>query len=227
MQDVLIVAATKPEILPLLQYFNAHQTANSDIYQIMEKDNSVITALITGIGIHNTIFSLTNHLHKYNPDLLLNAGIAGSFNLTDLLPGSVVEVKMDRFGDVGAEDKDSTFLDSFELGLETPDQYPYSDGWIVCDTLPYFNYLQKVKAITVNKVHGFADSIQRIKTKYNPDIESMEGAAFHFVAKKMNLKAAQIRAVSNFVAPRNRSEWKIKEAIHILNQNLIQFVETM
>jgi futalosine hydrolase len=225
MSDVLIVSATRLEILPLLQNFGIGVTTDSDT-DLISLPHTKVSVLITGVGIHRMTFSLTAALHHTKPGLLVNAGIAGSFDPESVRTGDLVGVAKDRFGDLGAEDKDGSFLDIFDLGLDTSVNPFMNEGWITPAPFKYFTDLRQVKSITVNKVHGSDESIQKMKTKYNPDTESMEGAAFHFVAYKMNIPSVQIRAISNYVEPRNRNNWKINDAVQILNERLINFVDS-
>ena len=53
----------------------------------------------------------------------------------------------------------------------------------------------------------------------------MEGAAFHYVCLKEHVPFAQVRAISNFVTPRDKSQWQMKKAITNLNKWLIKFIE--
>jgi futalosine hydrolase len=52
----------------------------------------------------------------------------------------------------------------------------------------------------------------------------MEGAALHYVCLQMNRPFLQIRAISNYVTPRNRAAWKIGEAVMALNAQLIDWL---
>lgn len=226
MSDVLIVSATRLEILPLLQYFGIGVTADSDV-ELISLPNTKASVLITGVGIHRMTFSLTAALHHIKPGLLINAGLAGSFDSESIKTGDLVTVSRDRFGDLGAEDKDGSFLDIYDLGLDALSNPFMKDGWITPAPVKYFGDHRQVTSITVNKVHGSDESIKKIKAKYNPDTESMEGAAFHFVACKMNIPSVQIRTISNYVEPRNRNNWKINDAVQILNERLISFVDSL
>jgi futalosine hydrolase len=58
-------------------------------------------------------------------------------------------------------------------------------------------------------------------------VETMEGAAFMFACIKMNVPCMQIRSISNYVEVRNKSNWRMKEAIENLNQLLIQFLKSV
>jgi futalosine hydrolase len=77
--------------------------------------------------------------------------------------------------------------------------------------------IRDVKGITVNTVHGNTASIRKIVKKFNPDIESMEGAAFFFACAQFQIPCLQIRAVSNYVERRNKKNWKLDLAIKNLN----------
>ena len=65
----------------------------------------------------------------------------------------------------------------------------------------------------MNTVHGNERSIARVTERFNPDVESMEGAAFMYACLIHGVPFAQVRAVSNIVERRNRAAWKLDEAI--------------
>ena len=54
--------------------------------------------------------------------------------------------------------------------------------------------LKSVNGITVNRVNGSESSIQKIVQQFNPEVESMEGAAVAYVCSKMNVKWVQFRS---------------------------------
>jgi futalosine hydrolase len=60
---------------------------------------------------------------------------------------------------------------------------------------------------------------------FSPEIESMEGAALHFVALHQNIPFIQMRSISNWVGERDKSKWKIKEAISNLNNELKKIID--
>jgi futalosine hydrolase len=79
----------------------------------------------------------------------------------------------------------------------------------------------------VNKVHGAEMSISATAAKLNPQLESMEGAAFFYACSQFSLPSIQIRAVSNYVERRNRDQWNIPLAIDNLNQFLCTFMKDL
>jgi futalosine hydrolase len=208
--DILIVAATEMEIKPLLA----------------RTGGLGFDHLITGVGMTATTYALTRRLQHNHYDFVLQAGVGGSYGQNFGL-GDVVFVNSDQFGDLGAEDHED-YLDIFEMGLLAGDTPPFSDRALLAPLVTMHEKidLPRVKGLTVNTVSGNARTIQRRIEKYGCIIESMEGAAFHYVCLHENVPFAQVRAISNFVIPRDRSQWKMKEAIINLNDWLIAFLQS-
>ena len=183
-----------------------------------ESRNAEIEFLITGVGMVTTAFSLGKHLATHHYDLIVNLGIAGSFD-RDIVLGEVVEVVEDSLSELGAED-DLTFLPIETLG--------FGESIFETDTrLSTYTdqQLKQVTAITVNTVHGQEQSIQKLTGRIQPQLESMEGAAFFYACKQVGVPCLQIRAVSNYVEKRNRDAWQIALAIKNLNMFASEFLE--
>ena len=85
--------------------------------------------------------------------------------------------------------------------------------------------LPAVHGITVNTVHGNDASIAAIVRRCEPQVESMEGAAFMYACLIHGLPFAQVRAVSNVVEKRNRGAWKIAEAIRRLGETALGILD--
>ena len=58
-------------------------------------------------------------------------------------------------------------------------------------------------------------------------VESMEGAALHYVCLKEKIPFLQIRSVSNYIGERNKKNWNMKESIANLNLELIKIITTI
>ena len=80
--------------------------------------------------------------------------------------------------------------------------------------------------MTVNKVTGTKSSIASLQQDYDVDLETMEGAAFYYCCNLHRIEAAQIRAVSNYVEPRNKNNWEIPMAIEALNAVAVEMIKT-
>jgi futalosine hydrolase len=113
------------------------------------------------------------------------------------------------------------------MGLLEKNDPPYTDGTLVTPMFPIHNkiVMPRVNGVTVNTVSGNKSTIKRLYEKYGCATESMEGAAFHYVCLQERVPFAQVRAISNYVIPRDKSQWKMREAIINLNNWLIGFLE--
>jgi futalosine hydrolase len=222
--QLLLTAATSLEITPVLQWLNDNFYPISDFH--FQKEHLDIKVLITGVGIANTAASIGLILGKQNYNLVINAGICGSFNRY-LQIGEVVNVISERFGDLGIEESDSSFKDIFEAGLAYPDQFPFTGELLANPAAEDFVFMKKASGLTVNKVHGNEKSIAHIRSKYSADIETMEGAAFFLVCLLAEVRFLEIRSVSNYVESRNRENWDIALAITNLNEMLIKMLQSL
>lgn len=210
MKKTLIVSATILEIQALGYHFGKEFSEGE--CSPLDNDTDV---LITGVGIPNTIFRLTQWLTKHSYNQAINVGIAGAFD-TSIALAQIVQVKEDCFSELGAEDGEG-FISIMDLG--------FAQGYEVFTSAIEVEKIRQVSAITVNTVHGKESSIQQVQQRLNPQIETMEGAAFFFVCKQFSLKSTQIRAISNYVERRDRSKWRISQAVKALNDYMIDFLE--
>ena len=220
---LLLVAATEFEVLPLLGYLKKN-FKNKDNRRFFSKQID-IHLLITGVGAVATSFALGTVLGQQQFDWALNLGIAGAFN-PEFKLGQVFQVVSEQFGDVGVEEADGSFTDVFELELMDWNSPPFINGKLYAPDTNN-DFLPKATALTVNKVHGSTASIQKIQQKYKVDLESMEGAAFYYACLHHQLPCLEVRAVSNYVEPRNKDNWDIPLAIDQLNAVGIEIVEAL
>lgn len=188
--------------------------------------NNKVDVLITGIGAAATIYHLQKRIHQVDYDLIIQAGIAGSFT-SDILPGHVVSVKKDCFADLGMEEKEN-FIPVFETEYADKNEFPFTNGWLMnsAHNLKYSG-LPTVKAVTVNKVSDSELQNKLTLKTFNADIETMEGAALHYVCLQENISFLQIRSVSNHVGERDKTKWKIKDAIENLNKELAKLINDL
>jgi len=200
--QILLAAATEYEIEPFMR-----EHPSADI-------------LITGIGVPSTIYHLTRRIHLIDYDIVIQAGIAGTF-LPEFELGKVVLVHADTFADIGVKSLD-IFSTIFETGLADADHLPYTEGWLI-NLSPLFesNSYEKVKSITVNMITDNKDDIALMSLKYNAVLETMEGAALHYVCLQEEVPFMQIRAVSNYIGERDKRKWAMKKAIENLNKELL------
>ena len=204
--NVLVVAATEFEVAPFIS-----NNVDADI-------------LITGVGSPACIYALTKRLQQSKYDFVIQAGIAGTFKNAFSLGGTFF-IKSDTFADLGIYENQA-FFTLFEKGFGDPNVVPYKNGWLENHTENTFN-LTTAKSITVNTVTDNFSQTSLFTKKYDPDLESMEGAAFHYVCIQENVPFLQLRSVSNFVGERIKTNWKIKESIQSLNLHLQKIVDEL
>ncbi|MCF6156793.1 MAG: futalosine hydrolase [Candidatus Brocadia sp.] len=221
---LLVVAATLPEIKPLLLSLG-HSEIKEFCMKTIPYHQLSIDILITGVGLMHTAYFMGRVLTDNTYNLALQFGIAGSFR-KDIALGTTVNVVEEVVADLGAEDRE-IFLDATELHLLPPDQFPYHAGKLLNKTLDSVygvSALKRVKGISVNKVHGYQYSIDKTVSKYQPDIESMEGAAFFYACLMERVPCLQIRAISNYIEDRNKDRWNIPLAIGNLNNIALKII---
>lgn len=212
---IALVAATSMEIQPTLEYLSE---------RIYLRKHQRVESVITGVGMLGTSYLLTRKFMKEPPTLAIQAGIAGSFHPI-YAPGMAVTVREDMVGDLGVMES-GNWKDVFDMGFARENAAPWQDKRLVnpgkelLGKLP----LECVRGITVNQISTDADLICKLKEKYMPVVESMEGAAFHYVCLMENIPFIQLRAISNHVGERDKSKWKMAEAIRELNNNLIKLI---
>lgn len=201
---ILIIAATEKETL----YLSKFTKSNVDI-------------LITGIGAPISIFKLTEVTNKKKYDLIINIGISGSFSKTIKI-GEVVNIQSEIFADLGFEEPNSfiplsenAFKSKQLIKFDNPNNSFFPMG------------MKKTKGITVNSCSGNLNTIKMRKKFFNADIESMEGAGIFLVCLEKNIPFIEIRAISNYIEPRNTNNWNIPLAIKNLNSEINSYVNLL
>jgi len=204
--NILLIAATEMEIKPLMSAY-------------LEADY-----LITGLGSPATVYHLLKKVTAKKYDIVFQIGVAGSFD-ESLQLGEVVLVGADCFADLGAFENNQ-FLSLFEMNLNKENAFPLENGWLI-NQHQFNTSLKFVKGISVNCLTDEAEKITLFKEKYQADVESMEGAALHFVCLQEGIPFLQIRGISNFVGERDKSEWQLKSAIINSNRVALKIIESM
>jgi futalosine hydrolase len=214
---ILLVIPTTEEatgILPALE----HKLLPGNPVLIPSGGEYQVTALVTGAGSFLTTYVLGRHLLNHEYNLAIQSGVCGSHDPM-LSPPSPVAIKTDTFYGFGAED-DNAFIDAHKLGFYEND--PVMKEKQLCSlTDETINSLIKDlpvrNGVTVFRTTGSNKSADTIIEEYGNVIETMEGASFFYCCLREKLPAVQIRAISNFAGPRDKSAWETPEALNELN----------
>ena len=211
----LLVSATEFEISETAKWLNStYRNYNAEKPEL----------LISGIGQLQTAYALQKKLGNHRPGLIIQAGIGGTLTPEDL--GKSFVIVSEQIADLGAQEKGG-FRNIFEMGLAGSDDFPFRDGKL---PNPYRNLLSwtalpQSDGITVNEIKP--EKISSVQRNRLPVVESMEGAALHYVCLMEKIPFSQIRAISNIVGERNKTHWKLKEAINDLNKSLISLIQKL
>lgn len=203
---ILIVIATKGEL------------GSISSIKKLQTDFPNLEFLITGIGMVKTTYFLTDAIQKSKPDFILNIGICGSFSKQFPI-GSIVNVDSEQFADFGI-DNNGKFIPIHEKDK-------ISSSGILKNDFAKKIKLPLVNGITVNTVNGQKKIIKKVIENFHPDVESMEGAAIFYVCLMNKIPFAEIRSVSNFVAPRIESNWNKDLAIENLSSALPNIISNI
>lgn len=184
-----------------------------------------VDLLIAGVGAVPTAFALTRFANDY--DLIINIGIAGSYT-SKYSAGDVVCVNEDAFGDYGIDDNGSFKSLS---SLNFADNSLFSENNFMKNTWieSRFSYLKtpRAKGLTLSTASGSKDVIDKIKSFWKADIETMEGASVFYVCNQLNKPFICFRAISNMVEPRDKSKWEASKAVENLDKELRLFIQSL
>lgn len=208
----LIITATKLEAELIAK--NLEMKEINDFFLSSKKFDTDL--LITGIGIPATIFSMFTAANLGIYDLIINAGIAGSFN-KDIMIGNVANIISDSFADVLISDN-NVGIPVFETKFNENFKNLINNGRIynTSDYPAAFKTILQASGISVN----IPERINASKF----DIETMEGAAFMLVCKHFKKNFIQLRGISNLIGITEKQDWNFKEPISAYSKIITDFL---
>ncbi len=188
--------------------------------------NRQLGFLICGVGPLNAAIHLERFLASDSRvQAVLNVGIAGSYDLDQLPLGSVVEAGMEIWPEYGVL-TDPFFADPRQLGFPLsgsgsdavwnrieldPDHFREKAG------LPAVPCPCRGISITVAGVSSSPERPQALKSRFQADIENMEGFALAYCCHLRSIPFAEIRTISNLAGSRDKSDWDFRAAFSSLN----------
>ena len=195
--------------------------------QLFKKSKLKISFHATGIGMLASGVKLTQLATSYQPDLIIQMGISGSYIKTEPL-GKIWVVTSETIADLGVREK-GIFIDLFDSQLIKENEAPFKKRKLINQAVKLFNVLKTdtAAAVTINEITTSPKRIKEIIEAHNPVLESMEGAALHYVGSLTKTPFMQIRAVSNYVGERNKAKWKLKESIDQLEAYVLTYLATL
>ncbi|MCF0215707.1 MAG: futalosine hydrolase [Fibrobacteraceae bacterium] len=214
MNDTLVAFASDLEMVSLFPEYS-EQVNYGEIYNGEAFDVGAF-----GVGLlnfsTNFSFALSKNPTRYKQVFMV--GICGAYLNRDLAVGDVVRVDREIIGDMGVQNKDKSFTPWSKIRKGDLVCFKSPDPW----NLPLsIAILRSVISLSVNCCAG-SNVLSLLRSKmFEADIETMEGAAAFAVCEKYGIKCFEFRAVSNMVADRDPSQWKIQEALKALKETVL------
>ena len=173
--------------------------------------------LTTGVGPANAAHILTREAEREMPRIVAQFGIGGAYVPSGLAVGDVAVASEEIYGDLGAESPDG-WLSMKQIGFPT-----------VSGPAPLYNRFpldseraERVASacggsvgafLTVSTCTGTAARAALLYERFGAVCENMEGAAAAHVCAAYGLPFVELRGISNLIENRDRSRWRIKEAV--------------
>jgi futalosine hydrolase len=212
--DIAIIAATELEMAPLRK-------------MVLPYSKGKIDLSITGVGPIPTAFSVSRLITNKRPTAIIQMGIAGCFD-QQIKIGTAVAVQSEIMADMGVYE-DGMYKDIFQMGLTPYDAFPYENGCLNNTHEDLLNKagIQQVKAVSVSEITTLQTKIDLFHHHYGAEIESMEGAAFHYTCLAENIPFIQLRGISNIVGIRDKKQWNIPEALSAVRTACLNLLESL
>ncbi len=176
-----------------------------------------VDVLVAGVGPAAAAAGTAKVLAAGGYDLVVSAGIGGGFPGRAEV-GSLVVANEIVAADLGVETTEG-FSSLDELGLGST-RIQVDAGLVNRLTGAMLAAKLPVKigpVLTVSTVTGTAARAAEMTARVpGAAAEAMEGYGVAFAANDFGVPILEIRAVSNLVGPRDRSVWRLKEALDVL-----------
>ncbi len=191
-------------------------------------DDDRFDVRVAGVGQVAAAVSTAKALMRAEYRLVINAGIAGGFPERAEV-GSLVVADEIVAADLGAESQEG-FLSLDELGFGSA-RISVDQGVVTALTAALRAAGLSAQAgpvLTLSTVTGSAETAALLADRVpGAAAEAMEGYGVALAAQDRGIPALEIRAISNPVGPRDRSAWRIKEALAALEAASAIFAEVL
>jgi futalosine hydrolase len=177
--------------------------------------DSRIDVKLAGVGPISAGIQTTKALASDTYDLVINMGIAGGF-ADKAEVGSLVIANEIVSADLGAESPEGFItLDELGFGASTRVETDGDLAEILLESIKATNIsVQAGNILTLSTVTGTTETTSILQHREPGALaEAMEGYGVAMAAKEFGLPVLEIRSISNPIGPRDRSAWRIKDAL--------------
>lgn len=182
-------------------------------------NNSRFEVIVGGVGLAEAAVSTAFSLSHSTFSTVISAGIGGGFeNKADV--ESLVVASDIRAVDMGSETQTGFLsLEELDLGTSKYDcDITYVEKWR--KQIETFGVdVQTGSIVTTTTTTGTVQTAHKLLQRVpEAKAEAMEGFGVAAAARRVSVPVYEMRAISNVVGPRERNEWKIKEALAVLEK---------
>ena len=213
----LFVFASNVELFGTFPECKSFVQNNIRLGEIIELPDDQGFAVVLGVGLLDFSTNLSVLLSRFAAEgpftHVVLAGICGAYPGRDLNVGDVVRVESERVGDLGVFERDGSFTPWNRVSGSPVHVYESSP---LRGVPASFGGLKAVSGLTVNGCTGTSAMAKERVQNFDVDVESMEGAACFSICHAFGMPCLEIRAVSNFASDRDKSSWRIPEALSAL-----------
>jgi len=239
---ILIAAAIESE----LEYISKSMKQVSSLFvgnrKIIEGilGNHNIRLIETGPGMVNTIQALTASIENSKPSLIIQTGCAGAFPESGLRLGDIgiagEEVDI-HLGIEPASPYDAVvelpFSVAVQNGIEFKNRYNCDPSLLEsafqCLVRKFQGrgiQIKKGPFVTVSTITSTNQKAASLFHHYSAIMEAMEGSGAAHLSIHYDIPFLEIRAASNMVGERDRSNWNLPLACRRSNEAVIAFLES-
>ena len=199
---------------------------NIRLGEIVELPENRGFAVVLGVGLLEFATNLSVLLSRLAADgpftHVVLAGICGAYSGRGLNVGDVVRVDSEKVGDMGVVERDGSFTPWHKVCGNAANGADAMASARVYESSPlrgvpaWLSGLKSVAGVSVNCCTGTAAMAKERTENFDADIESMEGAACISICHAFGIPCYEIRAVSNLATTRDKSTWRIADALAAL-----------
>jgi futalosine hydrolase len=196
---VLVVTAVEPERRAVLRGLGGVEDA--------------VVVQVGGVGSAAVAATTARVLALDRFDAVLSAGVGGGIGLP--VGGTAVATRSIA-ADLGADSPDG-FISVERLGFGT--NVLDADPGLVADMTTALPHAVAGPVVTVSTVTGTAAGTRDLLARHPDAIaEAMEGYGVATAAAQVGVPFGELRTISNLVGPRDRSAWRIGDALDGLTE---------
>jgi len=234
---VALVCAVRQEMEGILGKLSGTRRNHlGPFLQVTGKMNGLpVLVVSSGVGKVNAAAATALLLQDRPPSLVIALGIGGAFPGSGLQIGELALATEEIFPDEGTANPNG-FRPVEALGfslLDTPEPRKPNTIPLTPNATAHARRVLRQQGIpfrvgpflTVSTATGTDSAAARLKRRYQPVCESMEGGAVAQICLRFGIPVMGIRAISNAVGNRRRRDWNVPLALDRLTEAVVHILE--